>query len=105
MDPDDHDAQKDLAFDLLVLGWVYGTVDRLEDAVECLTRATNVFQLLVELTPGNPEPEVVKDTIQALTVLAEALRGLGRLDEVETATARAEELARMFPNPEPNEGD
>jgi len=73
--------------------------------VECQTRATNVFLLLVDLAPGNPEPKVVKATIQTLNQLADALRSLGRLDEAETATARAGELARRFPDPESNEGD
>lgn len=84
---------------------LYRAVDRLEDAVDCQTRATNVFLLLVDLAPGNPEPVVVKATILALNSLAETLRSLGRLDEAETTTARAEELARRFPDPESNEDD
>lgn len=103
--PDDRGAQGRLALGLGILGAIYSKAGRLEDAVDCQTRATNVLLLLVDLAPGNPEPEVVKVTILTLTLLADALRSLGRLDEAETATARAGELARRFPGPESNEGD
>ena len=101
-DPGQRDTQKGLASALSVLGYVLEAAGRSEQAVDCLGGASNIFLLLLDLAGDRPAPEVVKAAIMSLSLLADALRSVGRLDDAEAASARATELASRFPETDLN---
>lgn len=102
-DPGQRDTQRGLASALWVLGYVLEATGRSEQAVECLGGATNIFLLLLDLAGDRPAPEVIKATIMSLSLLADALRNVGRLDGAEAASMRARELAERFPDADTSE--
>lgn len=93
---DDHEIQKALALSLMLLGEVVAAIGQQVQAVDHLTSAANILQLLAELNPGERPDEL----IATLNALESLLRDLGRTDEADQAHARATELQHTYPDDE-----
>lgn len=96
---DDQSAQFMLAGFLILLGEACSGLDRGAEAIEHLTGAANILELLVDLgTALLPTMlQCAAALHQTVNLLGDTLRTVGRSEEAEVAFARADELVRRFP--------
>ena len=94
--PDSLESQLNLARDLLLLGAAHLERDELDQAETCFTSSSNTLQLLADLDPGHHE----RILIPALRGLAETLTRLGKAEDADKATARADTLEETYPGPD-----
>ena len=95
-EPDSLESQFNLARDLGVLGDAHLERDELDQAETCFTSSSNTLQLLADLEPGHHE----RILIPVLRGLAETLTRLGKAEDADKATARADTLEETYPGPD-----
>lgn len=94
-DPSDHEAQLSLAQVLGALGVTYLDLEHLDDSTNFIRRSSNIISLLADLDPGKYESGL----IVLLRQMEENLRRLGRTDEADEASGRADDIEGRSPGP------